>query len=555
MRRILASAFLAAGLLAGAIPGRAAGAGDPAASRVVIVANLDDPDSVAIARHYAAARGVPPENILAFAMPPVETITWSQFIATVWGPLQDELVARRWIIAAATGRADGVGRREYAISGHRMAALVVCRGVPLKIKNDAVRMATAPHAATEGRFGTNAGAVDSELSLLAVGGGYPIDSYVPNPLFGKSDPGPADRARVVEVARLDGPTAADANALVDGAIAAERSGLVGRAYVVMGGGVPLGNRWLGTVADEVRALGFDATIVPPPGGLAAGARADAPALYFGWHDSDLGGPFSLPGFRFPPGAIAMHIHSYSAATLRSAGSGWCGPLVARGAAATLGNVYEPYLHLTHRPDLFLAALAHGEDLADAAYYALPALSWQSILVGDPLYRPFALPLRVQLRELDTLPPALAGYPVLRLMHLLDAEGRPGDAILVARSALRERPGTLVVRMELAARLLRKGSPAEAGAVLAPVAKIGAFTTDQWALAHDATVLLRETGREREALSVYRHLFTAEAIPVELRAKWLVEAKDTALAAKDPGQAAAWAKELSEMEKRVSESSN
>jgi hypothetical protein len=294
--------------------------------------------------------------------------------------------------------------------------------------------------------------------------------------------------------------------------------------------------------------------VPPPGGFPADARADAPALYFGWHDPDLDGPLALPGFRFPPGAIAMHIHSYSAATLRSPGAGWCGPLVARGVAATLGNVEEPFLHLTHRPDLFLAALAHGENLADAAYYALPALSWQAIVIGDPLYRPFLVPLHTQLRELDTLPPALAGYPVLRLMHLLDAEGRPADAILVARSALRERPGTLVVRMELASRLLKKGATAEAGAVLAPAAGIDSFPTDQWALAHEATVLLREAGRERDAVKVYRHLLSDGEIPVELRAKWLVEAGDTALAGKDSVQAAAWTKELADLKNRITESS-
>ena len=48
-------------------------------------------------------------------------------------------------------------------------------------------------------------------------------------------------------------------------------------------------------------------------------------------------------FRFCPGAVAVHIHSFSAATLRDPLADWAGPLLWRGAAATLGNVYEPYL--------------------------------------------------------------------------------------------------------------------------------------------------------------------------------------------------------------------
>src|SRR5262249_50740370 len=155
---------------------------------------------------------------------------------------------------------------------------------------------------------------------------------------------------------------------------------------------PSGDQWLGAVAEEIAALGFDSTVDRGPETFPPTARCDAPALYFGWYATDLNGPFSLPGFRFPQGAIAFHIHSYSAHTLPSTTEGWGGPVIARGATATMGNVFEPFLQMTHRPDLFLARLAQGATLADAAYYALPVLSWESVLVGDPLYRPFRVPL-------------------------------------------------------------------------------------------------------------------------------------------------------------------
>ena len=87
--------------------------------------------------------------------------------------------------------------------------------------------------------------------------------------------------------------------------------------------------------------------------------------------------------------MAVHIHSFSAQTLHSATTGWSGPLVARGVTATVGNVFEPDLKFTHRPDLLVRALLLGRNFGDAACYALPALSWQAFAIGDPLYRPFA----------------------------------------------------------------------------------------------------------------------------------------------------------------------
>jgi len=113
------------------------------------------------------------------------------------------------------------------------------------------------------------------------------------------------------------------------------------------------------------------------------------ALYYGWYAGGISGPFQDPGFAFARGAVAVHIHSYSANTLRSADAGWVAPLLARGAAASLGNVYEPYLQLTAHLNTFNDRLLHGFTLAESAYMSTRVLSWMNIVVGDPLYRPFA----------------------------------------------------------------------------------------------------------------------------------------------------------------------
>ncbi|HEX8077686.1 MAG TPA: hypothetical protein VF511_07715, partial [Chthoniobacterales bacterium] len=67
---------------------------------------------------------------------------------------------------------------------------------------------------------------------------------------------------------------------------------------------------------------------------------------------------------------------------------WAAPLVTRGAAATIGNVYEPYLQLTAHLNVFNDRLLHGFTFAESAYMSVPSLSWMSVMVGDPLYRPF-----------------------------------------------------------------------------------------------------------------------------------------------------------------------
>jgi tetratricopeptide (TPR) repeat protein len=91
-----------------------------------------------------------------------------------------------------------------------------------------------------------------------------------------------------------------------------------------------------------------------------------------------------------PGAFAYHLHSFSAATLRSTNECWVGPLLTKGATCTMGCVNEPYLSGTPNVAAFLARLiAGGFTFGEAAWAAQPVLSWQTTVVGDPLYRPFA----------------------------------------------------------------------------------------------------------------------------------------------------------------------
>ena len=524
-------------------PARLAAADSDLAKRVVVLANASDADSVRLARYYADQRGVPPDNIIALPMPADETIGWPEFIAAIYQPLQDALVARGWIDAFATTLTDSLGRKRYGISDHRISYLVVCRGVPLRVSHEPRFYADEPRLALRPEFRTNQGAIDSELTMLAHST-YNINGWVPNPLFRVERPPLLENEPVVKVTRLDGPTYDDARRLVDHALEAERTGLLGRYYVDVRGPHPDGEQWLELTAGRLAELGFDGDVNRAGGTRSAGARFDAPVLYFGWHTSDLSGPMALDGFRFPPGAIALHIHSFSARTLRSATAGWCGPLVARGVTATFGNVFEPYLQLTLQPQLLMRALSAGRTLGDAAYYALPALSWQTVIIGDPLYRPFAVTLDAQLARLSTLPPPLAPYVLLRQARLFDLEKKDAKARRVLEDGLREHPG-LVLGLELARRMAVAGDKAGAARVLAAVPVPESFTLDEAPLAQQAAKLLADGGAAPGAVAMYQAMLRNEALGADWRAAVLRDAVSTALAAGERGQADAWEKELAE----------
>ena len=66
------------------------------------------------------------------------------------------------------------------------------------------------------------------------------------------------------------------------------------------------------------------------------------ALYLGWYSEEASGPFLRGDFKFVQGAVAVHLHSFSAVTLR-ADRYWCVPLLKAGAAATLSK------SMSHRP--------------------------------------------------------------------------------------------------------------------------------------------------------------------------------------------------------------
>ncbi|MDR2513385.1 MAG: TIGR03790 family protein [Puniceicoccales bacterium] len=419
--------------------------GDVLPEQTLVLANRESTDSMVLAFYYMKTRGIPDKNLISLPLGKEEEISWDKFSNTLWNPLLDKLVKSGWMSGNLVKNTDKAGRSRLRNPTNKVGYLVLCKDVPLRIEEDSQYNDHAPASPPPAQFIRTVAAVDSELATLAMPAAR-ITSFVPNPLFAPSGTLPASaRQSVMHVARLDGPTLDDCRKLVENAVLAERRGLSGRAYVDIGGPHAQGDAWLRETATLLRKTGFDLTTEENRGMLLDyDKRADAPAFYFGWYAAHIAGRFADPKLRFVPGAIALHIHSFSASTLRSTSRGWAGPLVARGATTTFGNVAEPYLELTTIPPLFLAFVLNGAQVGEAYVASTPVWSWQTILIGDPLYKPTLFTFKQQLEGIENASDSeynLHGgtYVSLRYANLLLARNKFSEAQTVLAGALRRHP--------------------------------------------------------------------------------------------------------------------
>jgi len=415
----------------------------PEPATTVVVANAQVPAGVDLARDFMRHRGIPERNLITLDLPPDETIAWGDYSARLLNPLRTKLLAAGLIAGQLSDAKDARGRTDFIpTAAPKLGWIVLVSGVPLKIRPSGVK---SPGAAATGVKGDQA-CVDSELALIATLNLDP-DGAKANPWFKARALPPAEAAEVIRTARLDGPGIADVRRALEGAWRAEARGLRGRAYVDVGGPYAEGDTWFKEAAELTRQLGFPTDLEGTKLQFGSKARADAPAFYLGWYSQKATGRFAAPEARLAPGAVALHLHSFSADSLRSADAGWTPWFVKQGAAATSGNVYEPYLSLTLRPDLLVDALKQGLTAGEAAWYATPAVSWQGVILGDPFYRPWARDLKDQFMDAQRQPDELGPYAVMRSARLRPKTEAPA-AMAELEAALRRTP-SLPLAYELA----------------------------------------------------------------------------------------------------------
>lgn len=336
---------------------------------VLVVVNRASALSRRIGAYYVEKRRIPRSNVCEISAPADETIPRTVFDAKIARPVRACLQSRKLV--------------------ERILYIVTTQDVPLRITGSA------------GRNGDQA-SVDSELAPLYQdlhGARHELRGPLRNPFFGQRDaPFRHPQFPMYLVCRLAAYDFETVKAMIDRALAAVNRGKV--VIDLESGDDRPGNDWL---RNAVVLLPSGRTVFDESTKVVYGQQ-DVIG-YAGWGSNDHSNKRRSPGFRWLPGAIATQFVSTDGRTFARPPDAWkvstwkepakwfagspqslTADLLHEGATGASGHVFEPYLGLTPRPDYLLPAYLNGRTLAESFYLAIPALSWQNIVVGDPLCR-------------------------------------------------------------------------------------------------------------------------------------------------------------------------
>jgi uncharacterized protein (TIGR03790 family) len=351
------------------------------AANLLLVVNTASADSDAVARHYILRRAVPHDNVCLIVGPTTESVSRNVYEKQIEQPIWDCITKTR--------------------AHDRILYLVLTKGTPIRITG------------TGGRNGTSS-SVDSELTLLyrrRAGRVVPVSGFVPNPYFAGALPVESirpfehDRYDMYLVTRLDGYSVRDVDALIDKGSAPVRDG----SFVLDERGTLLdsgGDAWLRNAAQRLRTKGLGERIVlDETTKVLTGQRKVLG--YYSWGSNDPAIHMRHFDLEFAPGALAAMFVSTDARTFKEPPASWLpantatkesiyggshqsliADFIHDGVTGAAGHVDEPYLDGTIRPEVLFPAYVSGRNLAEAFYAAMPYLSWQTIVIGDPLCAPF-----------------------------------------------------------------------------------------------------------------------------------------------------------------------
>ena len=372
---------------------------------ILVIANKDVAASARIARYYCQKRAVPDENILLLSLGESlnDAISREDYEKRLAEPIRKELSARQLpgkaqakpirCLLTTYGVPIKVGRRGTlkAMEGRLKELRELVKQEKERIEQNASggnKQGSTEQEKSNQKLArlqleidrisgkeTNA-SVDSELSMVLFGP-YELYRWQPNILRAGV---PELSLRALMVSRLDGPDYGIVKGLIDKAIAAEKTGLKGIAYIDSRG-ITNKKSLYGHFDQSLRDLAMFTRLrreLPVreerTGKLFAPGSCPRTAIYCGWYSLKK----YIDAFEFVDGAIGYHISSFEAASLRDPNSSqWCPAMLADGITATLGAVAEPYLHSFPEPKVFFLKLYEGSCLVEAYYHTKPfnSCSW------------------------------------------------------------------------------------------------------------------------------------------------------------------------------------
>jgi uncharacterized protein (TIGR03790 family) len=336
---------------------------------VLLVVNRKSPLSIRIADYYRPLRAVPAANVCYLDSTVEEEVDWLTYQRSVEAPVGSCLTKG--------------GLQE------KVLYIALTAGIPLKIAGSAGSLEDAEESS-----------VDSELSILyqkLKGLKFLRKGTVRNPFFGKLDaPFRHPQYPIYLVTRLAAYDWNDVKGMIDRAQAAHNRG----KFVIdlQSAQDVAGNDWLRNAA----LLIPNARVTLDESERVLYGEKDVIG-YASWGSNDHHRTKRWLGFQWLPGAIATEFVSTSMRTLKRPPDSWnyttwqdrehlwagspqglSADFIHEGATGASGNVYEPYLAGCERPDYLLPAYYEGRNLAESYYLGMPYLSWQGVVLGDPL---------------------------------------------------------------------------------------------------------------------------------------------------------------------------
>jgi uncharacterized protein (TIGR03790 family) len=338
-------------------------------ANVLLVVNDASPLSRGIGQYYARRRGVPARNICHIRTAQTEDIARAQYDREIASPI-------------------GACLKRNQLT-EQVLYIVTTGGVPLKIPGRGEGM------------NADSASVDSELTLLYSdlkrGKPHAIAGPALNPFFGRREAKFAHpEFPIYLVTRLAAYDLEGVKAIIDRSLHAVNQG----KFVIDAESPELkeGDSWLREAANLLpkdRVIFDDSyKVIYDQTGVIG---------YAGWGSNDHQRHRRFLGFKWLPGAIATEFVSTNGRTFQKPPDSWTisdwkspklwfagspqtltADYLLEGATAATGHVDEPYLAMTPHPEYLLPAYYSGRNLAESYYLSIRALSWQNIVIGDPL---------------------------------------------------------------------------------------------------------------------------------------------------------------------------
>ena len=383
-------------------------------AEVLLIVNHNSRASRDLAEYYRDVRNIPAENLLTVSMTDKEDCSRSEYEQKLVKPLRDYLTGHPEkhirCLLLFYGLPLRVGAPELSDAEWRKVEDLkyTLKQIRWRLEHKKLSEEEQQRQQTEVkrleeqikkiRHPGQRAAVDSEISLV-LNPAYPLDRWQPNPYFvgfaRQKKQLPFNKDQVLFVSRLDGPTPDIVRRMVDDSLYAEQHGLQGQAWFDARWPLPKKKKLQGYALYDA-SIHKAASLTGKMSSLAVhldekealfqpGQAPDA-ALYCGWYSLAK----YVDAFSWQRGAVGYHIASSECTTLKKKGSQvWCKRMLEEGVAATIGPVAEPYVQGFPLPEVFFSFLLDGYyTLAESYFLSLPYLSWQMVLLGDPLYRPF-----------------------------------------------------------------------------------------------------------------------------------------------------------------------